>query len=249
MSEHETTHFGFQNVPVGEKVRRVGAVFSSVARRYDIMNDLMSGGLHRRWKDAMVDWLAPRAGMKILDVAGGTGDIAFRIVDRTKGAANVTVCDINPDMLSVGRDRAIDRGYLDNPAWVVGDAENLPLPAESVDAYTCAFGLRNVTRLDLALSEAARVLKPGGRFLALEFSAVEDQALAKAYDLYSFAILPRLGKYVAKDEAAYRYLAESIRKFPDQRKFASMIESAGLGRVNYRNLTRGVVALHSGWKI
>jgi demethylmenaquinone methyltransferase / 2-methoxy-6-polyprenyl-1,4-benzoquinol methylase len=241
------THFGFQSVPEGEKAGLVRQVFDSVAPRYDLMNDLMSAGVHRLWKDAMIDWLAPRPDQRYLDVAGGTGDIALRILARA--SSPVTVCDINHEMLKVGRDRAVDRGQMHGLAWVVGDAEKLPLPDASVDAYTIAFGLRNVTHIDLALAEAHRVLRPGGRFLCLEFSHVVVPGLKELYDLYSFQILPRLGRHVARDEAAYRYLAESIRKFPRQDDLADRMRGVGMAQVAVRNLSGGIAALHSGWRI
>ncbi len=243
------THFGFQSVPETEKAGLVRQVFDSVAPRYDLMNDLMSAGVHRLWKDAMVDWLAPRAGRTYLDVAGGTGDIALRILDRQGEAGDVTICDINQEMLKAGRDRAFDLGRTQGLRWVVGDAEKLPLPSASVDAYTIAFGLRNVTHIDAALAEARRVLRPGGRFLCLEFSHVVVPGLKELYDLYSFQVLPRLGKYVARDEAAYRYLAESIRKFPQQDALARRMRAVGLTQIAVRNLSGGIAALHSGWRV
>jgi demethylmenaquinone methyltransferase/2-methoxy-6-polyprenyl-1,4-benzoquinol methylase len=255
----DSTDFGFRTVPVDEKKTLVRGVFDSVARRYDLMNDLMSGGVHRLWKAALLDWLNPRPGQHLLDVAGGTGDIAFRFLDRTRPrhvlpddtppAARVTVCDINENMVSVGRDRAIDRGLLGGVDWVCGDAEALPLQSASVDYYTIAFGLRNVTHIDRALAEAHRVLRPGGRFLCLEFSKVATRVLARPYDLYSFEVLPRLGRWVAGDEEAYRYLAESIRRFPPQEELVGMLNAAGFGQVKYRNLTGGIAALHSGWRL
>jgi len=250
MSEREPgeTHFGFRNVSRADKAGLVRGVFDSVARRYDVMNDLMSAGVHRLWKDAMVDWLAPRPGWRVLDVAGGTGDIAFRIADRAAGAA-IVVADINENMLSVGRDRAIDRGRLAGLDWVVADAEKLPLPASSVDAYTIAFGIRNVTDIPAALREARRVLRPGGRFLCLEFAHVEQPVLRALYDAWSFKALPQIGRMVAGDADSYRYLAESIRKFPDQQAFAGMIGAAGLEQVKVRNLSGGIAALHSAYAI
>ncbi|WP_341705571.1 bifunctional demethylmenaquinone methyltransferase/2-methoxy-6-polyprenyl-1,4-benzoquinol methylase UbiE [Ferrovibrio sp.] len=247
------THFGFRNVPEGDKARLVRGVFESVAGSYDLMNDLMSGGIHRLWKSAMIDWLAPRGAIRVLDVAGGTGDIAFRILDRAP-QAEVLVADINAAMLDQGRDRFLDRGAIDQARlarlnWACMDAEKLALPDRSVDAYTIAFGIRNVTHIDAALREAHRVLKPGGRFLCLEFSTVHNPALAQAYDLYSFSILPKIGGLVAKDEDSYRYLVESIRRFPDQQTFAGMIRAAGFGNVQYRDLSFGIAALHSGWRI
>jgi len=247
----KTASFGFREVPEADKEGLVREVFSSVAARYDLMNDLMSAGVHRIWKDAMVEWLNPRPGWKTLDVAGGTGDIAFRIVDmaRTRGgAAQVAVCDINQQMLGEGVRRAQERGE-GAIEWVCGNAETLPFPDNSFDAYTIAFGIRNVTHIDAALREARRVLKPGGRFLCLEFSKVEVPGLDTLYDAYSFKLLPRIGGWIAKDEDSYRYLAESIRRFPPQAKFARMIADAGLDLVKVRNLSGGIAAMHSAWKL
>jgi demethylmenaquinone methyltransferase/2-methoxy-6-polyprenyl-1,4-benzoquinol methylase len=242
------THFGFRHVRRADKARLVRGVFDSVADRYDLMNDLMSGGVHRLWKRAMIDWLAPRDGLNVLDVAGGTGDIAFRIRERAPGA-RVTVCDINARMVSVGRDRAIDRGLLGGIDWVCGDAEKLPIADGAVDAYTIAFGIRNVTDIGAALAEARRVLKPGGRFLCLEFSQVRMPLLDRLYEAYSFRVLPEIGELVAGDRDAYQYLVESIRRFPGQAAFARLIEKAGLGEVKVRNLSGGIAALHSAWRI
>lgn len=242
-----TTHFGFRTVREEEKASLVRAVFDGVATRYDLMNDVMSIGIHRFWKDNLIDWLRPRAGMTLLDVGGGTGDIAFRF--RARGGGPVMVCDINHEMLSVGRDRAIDRNCLDGVSWVCGDAERVPLPDRSVDAYTIAFCLRNVTHIDLALAEARRVLKPGGRFLCLEFSQVVLPVLRGLYDRYSFEVLPRIGAMVAGNRDAYQYLVESIRKFPPQAELAERMTRAGLEQVSYRNLSGGIAALHSGWRL
>ncbi len=246
-----TTHFGFEEVAEAEKGPRVRDVFENVSGRYDLMNDLMSGGVHRLWKSAMIDWLNPRPGMRLLDVAGGTGDVALRVIDRLgpERAGPVVVCDLTPEMLQVGRDRALDRGILRGIHWICGDAEALPLPARSVEAYTIAFGLRNVTRIEPALAEARRVLKPGGRFLCLEFSRVVLPLLAELYDLYSFKVLPAMGELVAGERDAYRYLVESIRRFPPQEDLAAMLSAAGLDQVRYRNLTGGIAALHSAWRI
>ena len=245
--------FGYRDVPAAEKAGMVARVFESVAPRYDLMNDLMSGGVHRLWKNAMVDVLHPRRGEKFLDVAGGTGDIAFRIVrrvgDGSGGGADVTVCDINPAMLEVGRDRAVDRGLLRGLTWTTGDAESLPFPDRSFDAYTIAFGLRNVTDIDKALREAFRVLRPGGRFLCLEFSKVTSAPVGRVYDAYSERALPLLGRFVARDAESYRYLHESIRRFPSQRDLARRMGEAGFERIGWRNMTLGVVALHTGWRI
>ncbi len=243
------THFGFRSVAEADKASLVRGVFDSVAPQYDLMNDLMSGGIHRLWKDGMIDWLAPRPGMHLLDVAGGTGDIARRFLDRLDGGGRVTVCDINAAMISVGRDACIDRGMLHPIEWVCGNAEALPLPDKSVDAYTIAFGIRNVTHIDRALSEARRVLKTGGRFLCLEFSHFVLPGLAGLYDTFSFKVLPWIGATVADDREAYQYLVESIRRFPDQDTFAAMIRDAGFGRASYRNLSGGIAALHSAWRI
>ncbi len=250
------THFGFEEIAESDKAPRVRGVFESVAKRYDLMNDLMSGGIHRLWKSALIDWLDPRPGLSLLDVAGGTGDIAQRVLERV-GAARagaITMCDLTPEMLAIGRARALDRGLVGTACpnglhWVCGDAQDLPLPDRSFDACTIAFGLRNVTRIERALSEARRVLKPGGHFLCLEFSHVVLPALAQIYDLYSFKVLPALGARVAGDAAAYRYLAESIRRFPPQDDLAALISEAGFDQVRYRNLTGGIAALHSAWRI
>jgi len=244
--------YGFQSVPLGEKQDRVGSVFDRVAGRYDTMNDLISMGAHRLWKSAMISMLAPPRAPKrpyrVLDVAGGTGDIAFRIDDRTEGAVDLTVLDINEAMLTNGRERARRAGRGGNLKFVLGNAESLPCPSNQYDAYTIAFGIRNVPRIEKALAEAYRVLKPGGRFLCLEFSTVELPMLDKVYDLYSFNVVPLVGKIVAGDDEPYRYLVESIRRFPGQERFAAMIAEAGFSRVQYRNMTGGVVALHSAWK-
>jgi len=258
MSEQRTTAsggmetaFGFRSVGEGEKQGLVNEVFHRVAERYDLMNDLMSAGLHRLWKDGMVSWLAPskRPGFTALDVAGGTGDIAFRIVEASDRQAQVTVLDINGSMLSVGRERAEKRGLAENLTFVEANAEELPFPASSFDAYTIAFGIRNVPQIDKALSEAFRVLRPGGRFLCLEFSDVDMPILDKVYEAWSFQMIPRIGQLVAGDGEPYRYLVESIRKFPNQDNFAAMISRAGFSRVTWRNYSGGIAALHSGWKI
>lgn len=241
------THFGFKTVDESAKAGMVRGVFDSVASKYDLMNDAMSGGLHRLWKREMVSMLGLKDGMKILDVAGGTGDIAFRMRDAAN--VDVTVCDINHAMLYEGVNRALDMNRREGLSWVCGNAESLPVPDNTFDIYTIAFGIRNVTHIDRALEEAYRVLKIGGRFLCLEFSHIENPLMAKAYDAYSFNIIPRMGGALTGDAAAYQYLVESIRCFPPQREFVRMIEKAGFGNVTYRNMTGGVVALHSGRKL
>jgi demethylmenaquinone methyltransferase/2-methoxy-6-polyprenyl-1,4-benzoquinol methylase len=243
-----TTHFGFQAVPESEKAGRVHGVFSSVASKYDVMNDVMSVGVHRLWKDAMMDWLAPRSGQRLLDVAGGTGDIAFRFLRRAKMATAV-VCDMTESMLVEGQKRAEAEQRAGQLEWVVGDAMALPFPDESFDVYTISFGIRNVTRPEQALAEAFRVLRPGGRLMVLEFSQLPNEGLQTLYDLYSFNVIPRMGQAIAGDRDSYQYLVESIRKFPDQETFARMIADAGFSQVKYRNLSMGIAALHSGWKI
>jgi demethylmenaquinone methyltransferase/2-methoxy-6-polyprenyl-1,4-benzoquinol methylase len=246
----EKTHFGFQSVPLTEKQERVNEVFHSVASRYDLMNDLMSAGLHRVWKNTLVTSLRPPRDrpFRHLDVAGGTGDVAFRILDAGGPNTHVTVLDINGEMLEVGRERA-GRRYDGRIDFVEANAEALPFEPKSFDAYTIAFGIRNVPRIDRALSEAHRVLKPGGRFLCLEFSKVDVPGLDRIYDAYSFNVIPRLGQAVTGDAESYRYLVESIRRFPPPAAFARMIEEAGFRRVTHRPLTAGVVAIHSAWKI
>lgn len=266
---HDTTDFGYRRVTAAEKPELVRQVFDSVAGRYDLMNDLMSGGVHRLWKAALVSRLNPRPPLHFVDVAGGTGDIAFRILERLKaraaksatksgrqpggqpgGAPNrATIIDINQKMLDVGRDRALDRGLLDGLDWVCGDATALPLPDSSADAYTIAFGIRNVTGIEEALSEARRVLRPGGRFVCLEFCPVDRPLLRPLYDAYSFAVVPALGRAVTGDAESYRYLVESIRRFPGPEKFTALMEAAGLEQVRVRTFTGGLVALYSGWRL
>ncbi|GGI75791.1 ubiquinone/menaquinone biosynthesis C-methyltransferase UbiE [Polymorphobacter multimanifer] len=241
----DTVSFGYEDVAPAEKTRRVGEVFASVARRYDIMNDLMSAGAHRLWKDDFVRQINPREGEDVLDMAGGTGDIAFRMAAR---GANVTVADINPDMLQVGIDRAAARG-LTSLVWREQNAETLSFPDRSYDAYSIAFGIRNVTDIPAALREAHRVLRFGGRFFCLEFSTTTWPGFGEVYDLYSEKLVPRIGEFVAKDGASYKYLIESIRRFPPMPEFARMIEAAGFARVKYRPILGGAVAIHSGWKI
>ena len=244
---HHTASFGFEQVRADEKQARVGEVFSSVASHYDLMNDVMSGGLHRLWKDHFVRRVHAGADAALLDLAGGTGDIAARLHART--GATVTIIDINPDMLRAGRDRQFDRGQWKHLNWVAGNAEALPVADQSLDVITIAFGLRNVTHIDRALAEAYRCLKPGGTFLCLEFSRVTAPLVAKLYDQYSFHVVPRMGELIAKDKAAYQYLVESIRMFPKQEQLATMMRQAGFARVSYTNLTLGVVAIHQGWRI
>lgn len=244
----DTTHFGFQTVPESEKAGRVQGVFNSVASKYDIMNDVMSMGIHRVWKDAMMDWLAPRAGQRLLDVAGGTGDISFRFLKRA-GSGHATVLDLTEPMLVEGRKRAEAGAMADSLDWVVGDAMALPFEDSSFDVYTISFGIRNVTRPQEALNEAFRVLRPGGRLMVLEFSQIPNPAMQWAYDRYSFNMIPPMGKLIANDAESYQYLVESIRKFPDQDTFLDMVRKAGFENAKYRNLTMGIAALHSGWKI
>ena len=246
--EPKETHFGFRTVAEEDKAGLVHGVFSRVASRYDVMNDLMSVGVHRVWKTAMMDWLAPRDGQHLLDVAGGTGDIAFRFMERAPGA-RVTVCDMTESMLVEGRKRAEAGKLAERLAWVTGDAMALPFADESFDRYTISFGIRNVTRIPDALAEARRVLKPGGRLMVLEFSQIPVPMLQWLYDRYSFNVIPVMGQVVANDRDSYQYLVESIRKFPDQDSFAQMIREAGFGRVQWRNLSMGIAALHSGWKL
>ena len=245
----KTTHFGNRQVPEADKAGMVHGVFSSVASKYDVMNDLMSAGIHRLWKDAMMDWLAPRPGQRLLDVAGGTGDIAFRFLRRAGEGATATVCDMTEAMLVAGRKRAEAADLAERLDWVVGDAMALPFRSAAFDTYTISFGIRNVTRVADALAEAYRVLRPGGRLMVLEFSQLPNPLMQKAYDTYSFNVIPPLGKLVTGDRDSYQYLVESIRKFPAQEEFASMIRTAGFGQVKYRNLSLGVAALHSGWKL
>ena len=247
-ADQTTTHFGFETVPEAEKAGRVQGVFGSVASKYDIMNDVMSMGIHRIWKDAMMDWLAPRPWQKLLDVAGGTGDISFRFLDRA-GSGHATVCDLTEPMLVEGRKRAEADQMAEQLDWVVGDAMALPFEDNTFDVYTISFGIRNVTRPQEALNEAYRVLKPGGRLMVLEFSQIPNDMMQKAYDLYSFNVIPRMGQAIANDRDSYQYLVESIRKFPDQDTFLAMLRKAGFENAKYRNLTMGIAALHSGWKL
>jgi demethylmenaquinone methyltransferase/2-methoxy-6-polyprenyl-1,4-benzoquinol methylase len=247
-----STNFGDRTVAAGEKQGLVNEVFSRVAGRYDLMNDVMSGGLHRLWKHDLVNWLAPpRSHLPYahLDVAGGTGDIALRVIEAAGPYAHSTICDISGEMLEIGRERVAKRGLAHRIDVVQGNAEDLPFPDRRFDAYTIAFGIRNVPRIDKALAEAYRVLKPGGRFLCLEFSEVQVPLLDNLYDAWSFRAIPALGKLIAGDEASYRYLVESIRKFPNQERFKAMIAAAGFERTQHRNLTGGIAAIHSGWRL
>ena len=245
MQNRESRQFGEKEVTPEEKTALVRGVFDSVADNYDIMNDLMSGGLHRLWKDSFVRRIRPKSNQKFLDVAGGTGDIAFRIKKKAP-EADITVFDLNQNMLDVGRDRAIDKGWINDFEWITGNAAALPFEDNSFDVYTIAFGLRNVTLIDEALREAARVLKPGGRFFCLEFSHVHEPILAKAYDLYSYNVIPRIGAAIAKDTESYQYLVESIRKFPQQENLQARMEDSGLKNCSFSNLSAGIVAIHRG---
>jgi demethylmenaquinone methyltransferase/2-methoxy-6-polyprenyl-1,4-benzoquinol methylase len=251
-SARDETHFGYETIPLTEKQDRVDGVFHSVARRYDLMNDLMSGGLHRAWKDALVTAVNPPKSDRrfdLLDLAGGTGDVAFRVIRAGGAGTRATVCDINADMLAMGAERAVARG-LDNAVdFEQGNAEALPYRNKSFDCVTIAFGIRNVPRIDTALREIHRVLRIGGRFLCLEFSSVDVPGLDRLYELYSFQVIPRIGHTVTGDREAYQYLVESIRRFPRPNAFARMIEDAGFRRVSFRRMAGGVVALHSGWKL
>jgi demethylmenaquinone methyltransferase / 2-methoxy-6-polyprenyl-1,4-benzoquinol methylase len=247
----ETAHFGARKVPIEDKQGLVDDVFHSVARRYDLMNDLMSLGLHRAWKDALVNTVNPprRGQFSLLDIAGGTGDIAFRVIGAGGAGTHATVCDINPDMLAVGRERAAARGLGEAITFAEANAEKMPFADRSFDTATIAFGIRNVPRIEVALAEAFRVLKIGGRFLCLEFSAVNVPGLDTLYDFYSFTVIPALGRAVAGDAESYRYLVESIRRFPKPQEFAGMLRAAGFARVSHRLMTGGIVALHSGWRL
>ncbi len=247
----EETHFGFSNVRLGQKQALVNDVFHKVADRYDLMNDFMSAGLHRAWKDVLVSMVKPQRNRPFqhLDVAGGTGDVAFRVAEMGGPQTQVTILDINGDMLRVGEERAAERPFRDQLRFVEANAEDLPLPDKSFDAYTIAFGIRNVPRIERALGEAYRVLKRGGRFLCLEFSSVDIPGLDKIYDAYSFTAIPAMGKAITGDGHPYRYLVESIRKFPHPEVFRDMIAEAGFQRASYTRLTGGVVSIHSGWKL
>ena len=246
--KENTTHFGFETIIEKDKAEKVQGVFSSVASKYDVMNDFMSLGIHRFLKDAMMDWLAPRGGQLLLDVAGGTGDISFRFLKRARNA-HATVLDLTEPMLAEGRKRAATAGISGQLDWVVGDAMALPFEDQTFDVYTISFGIRNVTNPKKALAEAYRVLKPGGRIMVLEFSHIPNYLLQWCYDKYSFNVIPRLGQIIARDRSSYQYLVESIRKFPNQENFLKLVNEAGFENTKYRNLTMGVACLHSGWKI
>ena len=242
------THFGFETINENEKAGPVQGVYNSVASKYDVMNDVMSLGVHRIWKDMMMDWLAPQAGQKLLDVAGGTGDIAFRFLERS-GFGHATVLDLTSSMLAEGRSRAEAKQMINEIDWVVGDAMNLPFEDNVFDVYTISFGIRNVTRPQEALKEAYRVLKPGGRIMVLEFSQIPVPLGQWFYDRYSFNLIPKMGELIADDRSSYQYLVESIRKFPDQETFLGMVEATGFENAKYRHLSLGIACLHSGWKI
>ena len=245
-----STYFGNRAVKEEEKAGLVEGVFTSVASQYDIMNDVMSLGIHRLWKNAMMDWLTPRNGQRLLDVAGGTGDIAFRFLKRANGMdAHATICDMTASMLEEGKKRAEAIEFAHQLDWVEGDAMTLPFDDDSFDRYTISFGIRNVTRPEHALKEAYRVLKPGGRVMVLEFSHIPQPAAQWAYDKYSFNLIPPMGKLITGDRESYQYLVESIRKFPTQDDFLEMIKTAGFGNAKYRNLSLGIACLHSGWKL
>jgi len=251
-ADDTSTTFGFRRIDETERQGLVNRVFASVAERYDVMNDLMSGGLHRLWKRDLIGTLNPPRGdqpFHLLDVAGGTGDISLRYVRASGPNAVATLCDISPEMIAVGERRVAEAGLQNRISFKEGNAEELPFADRSFDAYTIAFGIRNVTHIDKALAEAYRVLKIGGRFLCLEFSHVDVPILDRLYDFHSFEVIPRIGQAVAGDADSYRYLVESIRKFPNQEKFATLIRNAGFERVSCRNLTGGVAAIHSGWKL
>ena len=247
-NSENTTHFGFETILESEKVNRVKDVFGNVSSKYDLMNDVMSGGVHRLWKKSMMDWVNPRKGQRLLDAAGGTGDISFRFLKRA-GNAHATVLDLTAEMLQEGKSRA-EAVHLDQHLeWVVGDAMALPFINNTFDVYTISFGIRNVTRPQEALNEAFRVLKPGGRLMVLEFSHIPNDLLQWAYDRYSFNFIPALGQIIVNDRESYQYLVESIRKFPNQDSFLEMVRSAGFENAKYRNLSMGIACLHSGWKL
>ena len=249
MSERKTTQFGFDTVLQSKKAGLVHNVFSSVASNYDVMNDAMSLGIHHLWKDALINWINPQPGQKLLDVAGGTGDISFRFIERSKGMANATILDMTESMLIEGQKRSEAKTFSENLDWVCGDAMSLPFEENSFDVYTISFGIRNVVDIEKAIEEAHRVLRFGGRIIVLEFGKISNDLLQKIYDKYSFNIIPKLGKLIAGDEESYKYLVESIRKFPEQDQFSKLLSVRGFRNVKYRNFSFGIAAIHSGWKI
>ena len=246
--QNKYTDFGFSRVRSKDKSNLVKKIFENVSGRYDLMNDFMSLGIHRIWKELMLDWLAPRRGQNLIDVAGGTGDIAFNFIKRAKTGANATILDLTESMMIEGKKKTIDLPKESQINWVCGDAMRMPFNKSSFDVYTISFGIRNVTNISKTLSEAYRVLKPGGRLMILEFSSVNNDLISWIYDKYSFNIIPKLGEFVSNDRESYQYLVESIRKFPNQEKFSEMIINEGFKKVKYRNLTFGIAALHSAWK-
>lgn len=246
--QNKYTDFGFSRVRSKDKSNLVKKIFENVSGRYDLMNDFMSLGIHRIWKESMLDWLAPRGGQNLIDVAGGTGDIAFNFIKRAKTGANATILDLTESMMIQGKKKTIDLPKESQINWVCGDAMRLPFNNNTFDVYTISFGIRNVTNISKTLSEAYRVLKPGGRLMILEFSSVNNDLISWIYDKYSFNIIPKLGEFVSNDRESYQYLVESIRKFPNQEKFSEMIINEGFKKVKYRDLTFGIAALHSAWK-
>ncbi len=246
-TQKDIIDFGFSEIPRMQKQERVAEIFSSVAPSYDLMNDLMSAGVHRLWKNALMDWMAPRPTQSLVDLAGGTGDIALRFLKRGGGSAHIV--DINPEMVAIGKKRRDLRSFAKQISWTTASAEALPIDSNSADRVTISFGLRNITNREATLAEAYRILKPGGRFCCLEFSHVDNPALSKLYDFWSFQALPRLGHYIARNETAYRYLAESIRMFPRPEALAATFGEAGFGQVRIRSLSSGIAAIHSGWKL
>ena len=246
--QNKYTDFGFSRVKSKDKSNLVKKIFENVSGRYDLMNDFMSLGIHRVWKKSMLDWLAPRRGQSLIDVAGGTGDIAFNFIKRAKTGANATILDLTESMMIEGKKKTIDLPEESQVNWVCGDAMRMPFSDSTFDVYTISFGIRNVTNISKTLSEAYRVLKPGGRLMILEFSSVNNDLISWIYDKYSFNIIPKLGEFVSNDRESYQYLVESIRKFPNQEKFSEMIINEGFRKVKYRDLTFGIAALHSAWK-
>ena len=246
--QNKYTDFGFSRVKSKDKSNLVKKIFENVSGRYDLMNDFMSLGIHRVWKKSMLDWLAPRRGQSLIDVAGGTGDIAFNFIKRAKTGANATILDLTESMMIEGKKKIIDLPEESQINWVCGDAMRMPFSDSTFDVYTISFGIRNVTNISKTLSEAYRVLKPGGRLMILEFSSVNNDLISWIYDKYSFNIIPKLGEFVSNDRESYQYLVESIRKFPNQEKFSEMIINEGFRKVKYRDLTFGIAALHSAWK-